>query len=349
MNIPCWVKLRLDGLTDVVDKQQGKINSCLVENQLIGDPAQLPPVGDKPLYHPHPSNSVGEQGYFAYHMFNKVVVSTANQRVQGSDGEQSTFRDLLSCLRYGSSNKDDWQLLLTRQPICATNLNQFKDVTRLFYRNKQVAEYNYTKLKELFHPVATIQARHSTDTAKRISPQDLFGLEPFLLLAKGSVVMLTMNLWASVGLCNGAKGTIVEIIYNTDQHPADLPIAVVVKFDNYTGPSLENLPSYVPIPPITASVNSVHERQQLPLKLAWALTIHKSQGLTLDKSWVDIGTKESTLGISYVAISRSHNLSSMIIKPMTFERLTTIKSAPNMKYRIAEEQRLLELASNTAL
>ena len=84
----------------------------------------------------------------------------------------------------------------TRQPIFATNLNQFKDVTRLFYSNKQVAEYNYTKLKELSHPVATIQARHSTHTAKRISPQDLFGLEPFLLLAKGSVVMLTMNLWA---------------------------------------------------------------------------------------------------------------------------------------------------------
>ena len=223
-------------------------------------------------------------------MFNKVVVLTVNQRVQGSDGEQSRFRDLLSRLRYGFSNKDDWQLLLTRQPICATNLNQFKDVTRLFFSNKQVAEYNYTKLKELSHPVATIQARHSTDTAKRISPQDLFGVEPVLLLAKGSVVMLTMNLWASVGLCNGAKGTIVDIIYHPDQHPPDLPIAVVVKFDNYTGPSLENLPSCVPIPPITASVNSVHERQQLPLKLAWALTIHKSQGLTLDTLFFFIRT-----------------------------------------------------------
>ena len=313
---------------------------------LIGDPAQLPPVGDKPLCHPHPSNSVGEQGYFAYNMFNKVVVLTVNQRVRGSDGEQSRFRDLLSRLRYGSSNKDDWQLLLTRQPICATNLNQIKDVRRLFYSNKQVAKYNYTKLKELSHPVATIQARHSTHTARRITPH---GLEPCLLLAKGSVVMLTMNLWASVGLCNGAKGTIVDIMYHPDQHPPALPRAVVVKFDNYTGPSLKNLPSCVPIPPVTASVNSVHERQHLPSKLAWALTIHKSQGLTLDKSWVDIGTKESTLGISYVAMSRSRNLSSMIIEPMTFEKLTSIKSAPNMKYRFAEEQRLLQLASNTAL
>ena len=41
-----------------------------------------------------------------------------------------------------------------------------------------------------------------------------------------------MNLWASVALCNGAKGTVVAIIYHPDHHPPDLPIAVFVKFDN---------------------------------------------------------------------------------------------------------------------
>ena len=38
-----------------------------------------------------------------------------------------------------------------------------------------------------------------------------------------------------------------------------------------------------------------HERQQLPL--AWALTIHKSQGLTLPKAWIDIGKSERTAGV----------------------------------------------------
>ena len=42
-------------------------------------------------------------------------------------------------------------------------------------------------------------------------------------------------------------------------------------------------------------------REQLPLKLAWALTIHKSQGLTLPKAWVNIEKSEQTLGITYVA------------------------------------------------
>ena len=50
---------------------------------LVGDPAQLPPVADKPLYHSRPSSSTGEQGYLAYHMFGNVVKLSVNQRVQG--------------------------------------------------------------------------------------------------------------------------------------------------------------------------------------------------------------------------------------------------------------------------
>ena len=69
-----------------------------MENQLpilIGDPAQLPPVGDKPLYHAKPSNLIAEQGYYTYMMFNNVVTLTVNQRVKDSDPEQIVFRDLL--------------------------------------------------------------------------------------------------------------------------------------------------------------------------------------------------------------------------------------------------------------
>ena len=100
--------------------------------------------------------------------------------------------------------------------------------------------------------------------------------------------MLTIYLWASVGLCNGATGTIVDIMYAVPRSPPDLPIAVLVKFDDYRGPSFsDDLTSSVPICPITVpaqSLQGIHERQQLIQQLAYALTIHKSQDLTLRKA-----------------------------------------------------------------
>ena len=124
-----------------------------------------------------------------------------------------------------------------------------------------------------------------------------------------------------------------------------------MKFDNYRGPSIsESMSACVPICRITItsqSLDGLHERQQLPLKLAWAMTIHKSQGLTLSKAWIDIGRSERTAGISYVGISRVRALSSCILEPMTFERLTTIRKSVNLKFRLEEEKRLDKLAEQT--
>ena len=327
-----WIDKRCNQATGSNDKVFG--GKSLI---LTGDPGQLPPVADKPLYHTKPSNAVGEQGYQAYHIFDKVVTLTVNQRVQGMTPEQVQFRDLLLRLRKGESTVDDWKLLLTRQPSNVTNICDFEDATRLFYSNEQVANYNNEQLTKLEHPIAHINARHSSALAKKISSDDMSGLESVVFLAKGARVMLTMNLWASVGLCNGATGTVVDIIYQNIHQPPDLPIAVMVDFENYRGPVFnENQPLCIPICPITVVSQTeigIHERQQLPLRLAWALTIHKSQGLTLPKAWIDIGKSERTAGVSYVAISRVKTLASCVIEPMTYERLTSLKSSANLQYR----------------
>ena len=227
----------------------------------------------------------------------------------------------------------------------------FEDATRLFYSNEQVANYNHEQLTKLEHPIAHINARHSSALAKKISSDDMSGLEPVVFLAKGARVMLTMNLWASVGLCNGATGTVVDIIYQSNHQPPDLPIAVMVEFENYRGPVFnESPPLCIPICPITVASQTeigIHERQQLPLRLAWALTIHKSQGLTLPKAWIDIGKSERTAGVSYVAISRVKTLASCVIELMTYERLTSLKSSANLQYRLEEENRLDQLAQTT--
>ena len=177
------------------------------------------------------------------------------------------------------------------------------------------------------------------------------GLEPTIFLAKGAKVMLTINLWANVGLCNGATGTVVDIIYEVNHQPPDLPIAVIVHYSHQRGPSIsDTLPSCVPIGPITVSAQSIDsfqlERQQLPLRLAYPLTIHKSQGLTMPKAWIDIGRSERTPGI-YVAISKVKTLLSCVIEPITFERLTSLKSSTTLQYRLDEEARLATIAETT--
>ena len=176
MNTPCLAKLLLVGLSSIAKQATGSNDKVFGGKSLIltGDPGQLPPVADKPLYHAKPSNAVGEQGYQAYHMFDKVVKLTVNQRVQGMTSEQVQFRDLLLRLRKGESTIDDWKLLLTHRPSNVTNLCDFKDATRLFYSNEQVANYNHEQLTKLEHPIAHINARHSSSLAKKVSADDVW-------------------------------------------------------------------------------------------------------------------------------------------------------------------------------
>lgn len=57
-----------------------------------------------------------------------------------------------------------------------------------------------------------IKAHHSLGV-QTLSADDMGGLEPVIYLSKGAKVMLTMNLWTDVGLCNGAIGTVLDFVY----------------------------------------------------------------------------------------------------------------------------------------
>ena len=278
-----WIDRRCRQATGLKEVLFGKKSVIL-----IGDPAQLSPVGDKPLYHSKPSLTIGQQGYCAYQMFFHVVILSVNQRVIGSNHSQILCTELLLRLRNGETTHDDWKQLLSRprpsrQPTKVSDIGQFKGAAHLYYPNEDVAAYNYDCLIKLKQPVAEIHAKHSSQQSKKISAEEMFNLQPRLLIATGACLMLTMNLWPSTGLCNGSTRTVVNIIYETNHQPPLLPISVVVKFDKYSSSSMTNMPHCVPIPPITATVNienTVHERQQLLLTLAWAFKIHKSQRMT---------------------------------------------------------------------
>ena len=129
--------------------------------------------------------------------------------------------------------------------------------------------------------------------------------------------MLSSNLWVDMGLVNGATGIVQAICYHEGSAPSDLSVAVTVLFDSYSGPTLSN--GTVPIKPIRQSwsTSGSHcSRLQLPLKLAWAVTIHKAQGLTLDKVTIDIGKKEFSAGLTFVAISRVMELTNLLLNPL---------------------------------
>ena len=170
----------------------GKVTEALGGKSiiLIGDPGQIPPVGDKPLFHLLPTNEIGEQGRFNYLLFDKVVNLNVNHRANGNDAKQENFRNILQGLRTGDSIKADWEMRLTRQPSQVKNIAQFQDAIRLFFANEEVENFSFKKLQLLGQPVAELKARHSSNYAAKLPSDEFSGLEPVLYLAKGANVML---------------------------------------------------------------------------------------------------------------------------------------------------------------
>lgn len=288
--------------------------SCI----LFGDFGQLPPVMDLPLYTITPRNQLSDLGSITYHCFNTAVTLDQIMRQNGNDADQILFRNILLRLRNGNTSLNDWEHLMSRTPSKLDNLSTFECALRLFPTVQAVAEYNLMKLKDINRPIATIKAVHNGQNAHRASSEDAGGLDPVVHLTTTARVMLTANLWIEAGLVNGALGTVVAICYEHGS-PPDLPLAVMIRFDSYSGPTLPD--HTVPIIPIRRTWSSTGvqcSRLQLPLKLAWAITVHKAQGLTLNKAVIDIGKKEFSAGLTFVACSRVRCLSDLLfISPVS--------------------------------
>ena len=164
--------------------------------------------------------------------------------------------------------------------------------------------------------------------------------------------MLRANLWVDQGLVNGSIGQVKHILY-LEGGPPSLPSVVICTFPGYTGPSfLPGVPNSFPVVPIQRVWNdksTVCSRTALPLSLAWALTIHKSQGLTLPQAVVDIGQNEgASAGISFVALSRVRRLNNLMLIPFSMSRLTSLSNNRQIRERKAEETQLRNLRAKSA-
>ena len=92
------------------------------------------------------------------------------------------------------------------------NHSDFENATHLFFDKQSVAECNLTHLQILSSPIAKIEAVNSDHAAQVTSSDDAGGLDSVIYISKHSKVMLTSNLWQQTGLCNGATGTVQDII-----------------------------------------------------------------------------------------------------------------------------------------
>ena len=87
------------------------------------------------------------------------------------------------------------------------------------------------------------------------------------------------------------------------------------------------------------------ERIQIPLRLSFAVTIHKVQSLTLPLAKVNIGEKiEKNIGLTYVAFSRVKRLEDLLLVPFDYKRLTNIKLP---SYVIEHDEKTKKLVEET--
>ena len=128
------------------------------------------------------------------------------------------------------------------------------------------------------------------------------GLEENLIMGVGSAVMLRRNLNLDKGLVNGAIGVVREIIFS-DTHPDEVQKLLITFNGNEIPTCIDRV-----IVDYEYQKNVYISRTQFPLTLAWAISIHKCQGLTLNSVYLDLGAKIFQGGMAYVALSRSRYL-----------------------------------------
>ena len=131
--------------------------------------------------------------------------------------------------------------------------------------------------------------------------------------------------------------------------PPSLPAFVLVKFPKYTGPSFHPKEAkIVPIVPVLRKWHDSrveHNRTMLPITPSYAITIHKSQGQTLNKVILNLWRSEFASGLTYTAISRATKLENIAFYPEfpTYARFSEIFSKKRFKEWLDEEERLRKL------
>lgn len=275
----------------------------------VGDFYQLPPVQKRVEGGEEPLMTFAFESNAWKECAPRVICLT--QIVRQAD---PVFQTLLNEARRGGTLSDpSIRLLQDRQREEWTDL--VIKPTLLFSRRAEVDMINMKNLKALLKDTATFYKPHTVFTdafpkdldkksekvQRAIAKLDLNApYHPDLELRVGAQVMLVYNLDVEDGLVNGSRGVITGFCET-------LPKLPMVQFVNHSAP--------IKIGECTWESEDISglKRLQIPLICAWAITIHKAQGATLDSALIDIGPSTFEKGQAYVALSRVRSLDSLYV------------------------------------
>jgi hypothetical protein len=211
------------------------------------------------------------------------------------------FQNILSKVRYGKCSIKTFELL---SELKDKEFGEIKP-TILYPKNIDVDKINKLESDKLILSGAKKQdyaleypkSKNKDKTQRWVKSLDIPELVSFCI---GDQVVVTANVDQEEGIVNGTRGVVLDVKargvlikrINSEQ--------VWIKYYTSTNAEDSNL-----------SVSYI------PLKLAYALSIHKSQGMTLDAIEIDIGSKIFAAGQAYTALSRAQSLSSVKIKSIS--------------------------------
>jgi len=215
------------------------------------------------------------------------------QEQHRQDDEQ--LLDILNAMRAGDIRRHHAETLLARAEVFPDDLEQ---LTELHTVNVDVDKINEAKLETL-EGDEVVYSQMTTGSESYVETLQRSVLAPAALkVKKGALVMAVKNS-PERKYVNGSIGTIIDFEPYTD-YP-------IVEFKN--GKEVSMVPDTWELRDGDKKRASI---SQIPLRLAWAITIHKSQGMTLDAARIDL-RKAFVEGMGYVALSRVKNLNNLYL------------------------------------
>lgn len=267
-------------------------------------------------------------------LFNKMFInSTIILKENFRQSTDNVFIEILTRIRKATHTKNDVDVLNTRLIKESNNdTNDTNDTIHLVSSNRKAQEINNKRLAEIncseyiFESGYTHSGNEETCELLQKELQSQFiqrGIDK-LVLKKGCRVILIKNLDVECGLVNGLTGTVKDIIHSNAQCSS---ISVRVAFDNDITRIIEHSEWELDMD------NSKVVCRQLPLMLAYSITIHRSQSLSLERAVLDLSDCFCNHMV-YVALSRVRSLDGVYLKSFNHKKITVNNALLNFVNKI---------------